>query len=99
MDLAKAALIWRVKLRYVLSVAAVAASAVTAHGRSCIVNAGTETYVRSSAQSGSVSTDMSSRAVSAWTVGEAVEPRSRTAGVSAGRGLLTTQPGSILCIR
>ena len=99
MELTKTASIRKVKLRHVLSVVAVSMLTATAFGRSCIVNAGTETYVQSSAPSVSVSITMSSRATSVQPVNGATETRRLTIDVSAGRNLSTMPPGGILSFR
>ena len=99
MELKKTASARGAKLRHVLSVAVATMSIAAAFGRSCIVNAGTETYAQSSVPSASVSMTMSSRVTSARPVSEAVETRSRTIDVSAGRRLSTMPPGGILSFR
>ena len=99
MEQTKMTPIMRVKLRHVLSVVAVSMLTATAFGRSCIVNAGTETYAQSSASSVSVSVTMSSSATSVRPANEAVETRNRTIDVSAGRRLSTMPPGCILSFR
>lgn len=99
MELTKTASIRRVKLRHVLFVVAVSTLTGAAFGRSCIVNAGTETYAQSSAPSVSVSMTLSSSATSVLPVSEAVETRSCTVDVSAGRSLSTMPPGCMLIFR
>ena len=89
-----------VKLRIELSVAAtIVALASTVSGRSCIVNAGTETYAQSTGYSQAQSATMTARTTGVRATDYANETRRRTSSPSAGRNLSTMPPGGILSFR
>ena len=95
----KAPLADRSEFRTVLSVVASVSLASMASGRSCIVNAGTETYVRSADHSQAESLAMSARTTCVRATDYVNETRCRTSAPSAGRSLTTMPPGSILSFR
>ena len=82
-----------------LSVVAVLLLASAAAGRSCIVNAGTETYVQSTGYSQARSLELSSHTTTASVPAGTVETRRKTLDASAGRSLSTLPPGNVLIIR
>ena len=92
-------LLSRSELRTALAVVAAVALATTAFGRSCIVNAGTETYVQSTGYSQAQSATMSARTTGVRVTDYANETRRRTSSPSAGRNLSTMPPGGILSFR
>ena len=89
----------RSELRTALVVVAAVSLASMASGRSCIVNAGTETYAQSTGYSQAQSVTMMARTTDARATDYANETRRRTSSPSAGRNLSTMPPGSILSFR
>ena len=92
-------LLSRSELRMTLAVVAAASLASMASGRSCIVNAGTETYVQSTGCSQAQSVTMTARTTGVRATDYANETRRRTSSPSAGRNLSTMPPGGMLILR
>ena len=92
-------LLSRSEMRTALAVVAAVSLVSMASGRSCIVNAGTETYAQSTGYSQAQSVTMAARTTDARATDYANETRRRTSSPSAGRNLSTMPPGSILSFR
>ena len=99
MKMGNESLFSRSELRTTLAVVATMSLATTAFGRSCIVNAGTETYVQSTDHSQAQSATMAARTTGVRATDYANETRRRTSSPSAGRNLSTMPPGGILSFR
>ncbi len=89
----------RSELRMALAVVAAMPLAFMASGRSCIVNAGTETYVQSTGYSQARSLALSSHTTTVSVPAGTVETRRQTLDAAAGRSLSTLPPGNVLIIR
>ena len=86
------------RLRALFAAGTVLAFSAAAPGRSCIVDAGTESYAQASDHSAQTALDVA-RTVRVRTTAVSVETRRRSSDVSAGRRLLTTPPGGVLMFR
>ncbi len=95
----KVSLADRNELRTALVVVAAVSLVSMASGRSCIVDAGTETYVQSVDHSQAQTVTMNARTTCVRATDYANETRRRTSSPSAGRDLSTMPPGSILSFR
>ena len=88
----------RNRLRAMLAAGTVGAFAVAAAGRSCIVDAGTESYAQASDHSAQTALDVA-RTVRVRATAVSVETRRRSSDASAGRRLLTTPAGGVFLFR